>query len=283
MERIAMLSRRELSQTTTTYIVIGVVVGVTCTVAVIAILVFTRRRGQKYSALRKNSQLRKRRSSALDRESYRKSMMSTFSEVDDAQRQAMIRKSLATRSSTMDLNVDAASIRTTTTHPLEAHAEEINIQSPQPQQPLPPPSRDEEELMGLRDDWKEWEARLNANYSPSLGLHPALSPRPALDSHPAPGPHPALGPHPAFSHSRNSSNSSNSSTRSAGAYLLAASPPSRCHLGLSTNELDRRSLPPMTRPHSNSSVRSNRSLPANYEVERDPRTLLPSQASQTRS
>ncbi|KAK1241454.1 hypothetical protein MKX08_001428 [Trichoderma sp. CBMAI-0020] len=268
MESITMLSRRELSQTTTTYIIIGVVVGVTCTVAVIAILIFTRRRGQKYSALRKNSQLRKRSSSALDRESYRKSVMSTFSEVDDAQRQAMIRKSLATRSSTMDLNVDAASIRTTTTHPLEAHAEETTIQSPQPQQPLPPPSRDEEELMGLRDDWKEWEARLNANYSPSLGLHPALSPLPAL------------GPHPAPSHSRNSSNSS---TRSAGAYLLAASPPSRCHLGLSTNELDRRSLPPMTRPHSNSSVRSNRSLPANYEVERDPRTLLPSQASQTRS
>lgn len=279
MERIMRLSRRELSQTTTTYIIIGVVVGVTCTAAVIAILIFTRRRGQKYSQLRKNSQLRKRRSSTIDRESYRKSMMSTFSEVDDAQRQAMIRKSLATRSSTMDLNVDAVSIRTTTTHPLETQAAQTDIQSPQPQLPLPPPSRDEESSIGLKEDWKEWEARLNENYSPSLGLHPALSPRPALDSHPVFGPHPALGPRPAISHSRQSSNSS---TASAGAYLLDASPPSQCHLGLSTNELDRRSLPPMTRPHSIVSVKSNRSLPSNYEVEHDPRTLHQSQQSRTR-
>ncbi|KAL7925155.1 hypothetical protein ACQKWADRAFT_242928 [Trichoderma austrokoningii] len=279
MDKITMLSRRDPSQTTTIYIIIGAaVVCVICAVAAVAILIFSRRRGQKYSQLRKNNQLRKRSSSALDRESHRKSMMSTFSEVDDAQRQAMIRKSLATRSSTMDLNADAASIRTAAaTHPLLAHAEETNIQSPQPQQPLPPPSQDEESLIGLRDDWKEWEARLNSNYSPSLGLHPALSPRPELDSHPALVPRPALGPHPALSHSRNSSSSSNSSTRSAGAYLLTASPPSQCHLSLSTNELDRRSLPPMTRPHSHSSLRSNRSLPANYEVEQDPRTRLPSQ------
>jgi hypothetical protein len=256
MEKTAMLSRRQLPKTTMIYIIVGVVVGVSCTVAVIAFLVIKRRKGQKYS------QLRKRRSSTIDRESYRKSMMSTFSEVDDFQRQAMIRKSLATRSSTMELNIDAmyaGSIHTTTTHPLEENTAETEPQLPETQLQLPPPSRDDESLIGLKEDWKEWEARLHENQSLSLDFHPAVAPQ-------AP-----------------SRKGSASSTGSTGAYLLDAGPPSQCHLGVSTTELDRRSLPPMTRPHSVVSVETTRSLPANYEVEQDARTLHQVQESWTRS
>ncbi|KAM0258376.1 hypothetical protein ACHAQJ_003851 [Trichoderma viride] len=251
MEKTAMLSRRELPKSTMIYIIVGVVVGVSCTAAVIAFLLFKRRQGKK----QKYSQLRKRRSSTIDRESYRKSMMSTFSEVDDAQRQAMIRKSLATRSSTMELNVDALSIHTTNTHPLEENTAETRL--PQTQLPLlPPPSRDEESLVGLKEDWKEWEARLHENHSLSLDYHPAVSPL---------------------------RKDSASSTGSTDAYLLDAGPPSQCHLGVSTTELDRRSLPAMTRPHSVVSVETTRSLPANYQVEQDPRTTHPLQESRTRS
>ncbi|RFU74121.1 hypothetical protein TARUN_8121 [Trichoderma arundinaceum] len=238
MDKTAILSRRELPKTTMIYIIVGVVVGVTCTVGVITFLVLKHRKGQKYS------QLRKRKPDTIDRESYRKSMMSTFSEVDDAQRQAMIRKSLATRSSTMELHLEAQSIRTTTPRPLGGH----NLDT---QLPLPPPSRDEESLVeesliGLRADWKEWEARLHENQSLSLDFHPAVAP---------------------------SRKDSTSSTGSNGAYLLDASPPSQCHIGVSTTELDRRSLPSMTRPHSVVSVETTRSLPTQYEVKQDPRTL----------
>ncbi|KAH6608621.1 hypothetical protein Trco_001967 [Trichoderma cornu-damae] len=244
MDKTAMPSRRQLPETTAIYIIVGAVAGITLTVAVVVFLVLKRRRGQKYS------QLRRRKPNAADRESYRKSVMSTFSEVDDAQRQAMIRKSLATRSSTMELHMDAASIYTTTTHPLE----ERNAQTPLP---LPPPSRDEElsveeSQVGLRADWKEWEARLHENQSLSLDFHPAVAP---------------------------SRKGSTSSTGSNGAYLLDAGPPSHCHIGVAPSELDRRSLPSMTRPHSVVSVDTTRSLPANYEVTQDPRTLHPLQQS----
>ncbi|KAL7786212.1 hypothetical protein V8C37DRAFT_405541 [Trichoderma ceciliae] len=234
---VTMLSRRQLPETTMTYIIVGVVVGVTCTVGVIAFLLVKHRKGQKYS------QLRKRRSSTIDRESYRKSVMSTFSEVDDAQRQAMIRKSLATRSSTIELHMDAGSIHTAS-YPLEEHKEDNNVET---ELPLPPPSRDEESLLGLKADWKEWEARLHENQSLSLDFHPAVAPL---------------------------RKDSTSSTGSTGAHLLDAGPPSQCHLLVSTTELDRRSLPPMTRPPSVISVETTtRSLPTNYGVKHDSSTL----------
>lgn len=257
-----MLSRRQLPKTTMIYIIVGVVVGVTCTAGVVAFLVLRHRKGQKYSQLRK-----KRPDSAIDRESHRKSMMSTFSEVDDVQRQAMIRKSLATRSSTMELNIDGGSLYTTTSHPLMAHTvshplEEqqqqhgAETQSQLPHPSLDPSLDDEESLVGLKADWKEWEARLRDNQSLSLDFHPAIAP------------------------SRKDSTSSNGSH---GTYVLDARPPSQCHIGVSTTELDRRSLPSMTRPHSVVSVETTRSLPAKYEVKQDPRTLHQLQQPWTQS
>ncbi|ETS04508.1 hypothetical protein M419DRAFT_73848 [Trichoderma reesei RUT C-30] len=242
-DKPAILSRRELPRTTLIYIVVGLLVGVTCTAAVVAFLVVRHRRGQTYS------QLRKRRSSlatTANRESYRKSVMSTISEVDDAQRQAMIRKSLATRSSNMDLNGDAGSIFTAI-HPLDRPASRIMYRAPQPaQESLPPASRDEESLVGLKEDWKEWEARLHENYSLSLDHHPAVAPE------------------------RKASTGSNGS---AGAYRLDDGRPPRVHSGgLASPELDRQSEPPVSRPHSVVSFKSTRSLPMNYELKRDRRS-----------
>ncbi|KAL7946016.1 hypothetical protein V8C42DRAFT_49476 [Trichoderma barbatum] len=264
MDKPTMLSRRQLPKTTVIYIIVGVLVGVTCTVGVVAFLVIKHRKGQKYSQLRKRSSV-----ATTARESYRKSVMSTVSEVDDAQRQAMIRKSLATRSSMMTLNMDSGSIYTAphpldrtsshflyrpVSHPLEeavaetaaeANAEANAETTAETQEQQPPPSRDEESLIGLKADWKEWEARLHENQSLSIDFHPAVAP------------------------SRKDSTSSNDS---AGAYRLDASPPSQCHLGLATSELDRRSEPPLSRPHSVASLKSTRSLPVKYEVKRDQRS-----------
>lgn len=263
MDKTTMLSRRQLPKTTMIYIIVSVIVGVTCTAGVVAFLMIKHRKGQKYSQLRKRSSV----ATTTNRESYRKSVMSTVSEVDDVQRQAMIRKSLATRSSTMDLNMDSQSIYTTI-HPLDRTAsnllyratshplEETAVETQEPQEPLPPPSRDEESLIGLKADWKEWEARLHENQSLSLDFHPAVAP------------------------SRKDSTSSNGST---GAYRLDAGLPSQCHLGLATSELDRRSEPPLTRPHSVVSVETTRSLPMNHEDKRDPRTLHQLQQSWTHS
>ncbi|PTB67003.1 hypothetical protein BBK36DRAFT_1168517 [Trichoderma citrinoviride] len=252
----AMLSRRELPRTTLIYIVVGLLVGVTCTAAVVAFLVVRHRKGQKYS------QLRKRPTSVAtttNRESYRKSVMSTISEVDDAQRQAMIRKSLATRSSNMDLNGDSGSIYTAI-HPLDRPASRIMYRAvsrqpeepiaetheePQPahhQEPTSPPSRDEEAMVGLKDDWKEWEARLHENQALSLDYHPAVAPE------------------------RKDSTGSNGS---AGAYRLDDGRPPRSH---SAHELDRHPEPPLPRPHSVVSVQSTRSLPMDYEAKRDRRS-----------
>ncbi|KAL6873082.1 hypothetical protein J3F83DRAFT_713533 [Trichoderma novae-zelandiae] len=256
MDTPAMLSRRELPRTTMIYIIVGVVVGVACTAAVVAFLVIKHRRGQKYSQLRKRSSL----ATTANRESYRKSVMSTISDVDDAQRQAMIRKSLATRSSNMDLDVDSGSIYAAI-HPLDRPASRIMYRAvshrpeepiaetreePQPTQELmPPPSRDEESLVGLKADWKEWEARLYENQSLSLDYHPAVAPQ------------------------RKDSTSSNGS---AGAYRLDAGLPPRSCPGLASPELDRHSEPALSRPHSVVSVETTRSLPMNYEVRRDRRS-----------
>lgn len=284
-----MLSRRELPKTTMIYIIVGVVVGVTCTVGVIVFLLIRHRKGQKYS------QLRKRSTSATtnnNRESYRKSIMSTVSEVDDVQRQAMIRKSLATRSSMMTLNtmmMDSSSVYTAphpldrtashflyrpVSHPLEeaiteaatetpteTAAEVVAETTPETQESHPPPSRDEESrdeesLIGLKADWKEWEARLHENQSLSLDLHPAIAPE------------------------RKDSTGSNGSH---GEYRLANGRPTRAHLSLITSELDRRSEPPMSRPNSVVSVKSNRSLPMKYDVRRDTRSPHQLQHSWTAS
>ncbi|KAL7935370.1 hypothetical protein V8C35DRAFT_279104 [Trichoderma chlorosporum] len=280
MDKPATLSRRGLPKTTMIYIIVGVVVGVTCTVGVIAFLVIKHRKGQKYSQLRKRTPA----ATTNNRESYRKSIMSTVSEVDDAQRQAMIRKSLATRSSMMTLNMDAGSVYTAphpldrtashflyrpVSHPLEEAITETAVESAaeeaitetaveiaaetvaeapeaqEPQEPQPPPSRDEESLLGLKEDWKEWEARLHQNRSLSLDYHPAVAPE------------------------RKDSTGSNGAT---GEYRLDAGPPSQAHLGLATTEFDRRSVPPMSRPNSVVSLKSTRSLPMKYEVKRDPRS-----------
>ncbi|KKP03004.1 hypothetical protein THAR02_04883 [Trichoderma harzianum] len=287
MDKSTMLSRRELPKTTMIYIIVGVVVGVTCTVGVIVFLVIRHRKGQKYSQLRKRSSVPAATNN--NRESYRKSIMSTVSEVDDAQRQAMIRKSLATRSSMMTLNtmmMDSSSVYTAphpldrtashflyrpVSHPLEEAITEAATETPteaatetptetaaaavaetapETQEPHPPPSRDEESrdeesLIGLKADWKEWEARLHENQSLSLDLHPAIAPE------------------------RKDSTSSNGSH---GEYRLANGRPTRAHLSLITSELDRRSEPPMSRPNSVVSVKSNRSLPTKYEVRRDTRS-----------
>ncbi|OPB46894.1 hypothetical protein A0O28_0070180 [Trichoderma guizhouense] len=279
MDKRTMLSRRELPKTTMIYIIVGVVVGVTCTVGVIVFLVIRHRKGQKYSQLRKRSTTA---TTNNNRESYRKSIMSTVSEVDDAQRQAMIRKSLATRSSMMTLNtmmMDSSSVYTAphpldrtashflyrpVSHPLEEAITEATAETtptettaaavtettPETQEPHPPPSRDEESrdeesLIGLKADWKEWEARLHENQSLSLDLHPAIAPE------------------------RKDSTGSNGSH---GEYRLANGPPTRAHLSLITTELDRRSEPPMSRPNSVVSVKSNRSLPMKYDVRRDTRS-----------
>ncbi|UKZ79640.1 hypothetical protein TrVFT333_007400 [Trichoderma virens FT-333] len=263
MDHPTTLSRRELPKTTMIYIIVGVIVGVTCTAGVIAFLVIRHRKGQKYSQLRKRSSV-----ATTTRESYRKSIMSTVSEVDDAQRQAMIRKSLATRSSMMTLNMDSGSIYTAphpldrtsshflyrpVSHPLEeaiteaepatesaveTAAETIADTTAETEEPLPPPSRDEESLIGLKADWKEWEARLHENQSLSLDFHPAVA-HPALGDPAAT--HPALR-NPAVPPSRKDSTGSNGS---AGEYRLDAGPPSQAHLGLATSELDRRSEPPL--------------------------------------
>ncbi|KAL6694853.1 hypothetical protein J3F84DRAFT_32395 [Trichoderma pleuroticola] len=279
MDKPTMLSRRQLPKTTMIYIIVGVVVGVTCTVGVILFLVMRHRKGQKYSQLRKRAPV----ATANNRESYRKSIMSTVSEVDDAQRQAMIRKSLATRSSMMTLNMDSSSVYTAphpldrtashflyrpVSHPLEeaiteAAAETVTETTAaavaetatETQEPHPPPSRDEESrdeesLIGLRADWKEWEARLHENQSLSLDFHPAVAPE------------------------RKDSTGSNGSH---GEYRLANGPPTQAHLGLTTSELDRRSEPPLSRPHSVVSVISTRSLPTKYDVKRERDTRSPHQ------
>ncbi|TFB00511.1 hypothetical protein CCMA1212_007976 [Trichoderma ghanense] len=254
-----MLSRRELPRTTLIYIVVGLLVGVTCTAAVVAFLVVKHRRGQQqYSQLRKRNPL----ATATNRESYRKSVMSTISEVDDAQRQAMIRKSLATRSSNMDLNGDAGSIFTAI-HPLDRPASRITyraLSNQQPEDPIaetqeeprppaqesvPPRSADEESLVGLKEDWKEWEARLHENHSLSLDHHPAVAPE------------------------RKDSTGSNGS---GGAYRLDDGRPPRSYTSPASPELDRHSESPVTRPHSVVSFQSTRSLPMNYEVKRDRRS-----------
>lgn len=288
MDKPTMLSRRELPKTTMIYIIVGVVVGVTCTVGVIVFLVIRHRKGQKYSQLRKRSTT----ATTNNRESYRKSIMSTVSEVDDAQRQAMIRKSLATRSSMMTLNtmmMDSSSVYTAphpldrtashflyrpVSHPLEEAITEAATETPtettaavvaettpETQEPHPPPSRDdesrdEEALIGLKADWKEWEARLHENQSLSLDLHPAIAPE------------------------RKDSTGSNGSH---GEYRLANGLPTRAHLSLITSELDRRSEPPMSRPNSVVSVKSNRSLPMKYDVRRDTRSPHQLQHSWTAS
>ncbi|KAL6818571.1 hypothetical protein GGI42DRAFT_8792 [Trichoderma sp. SZMC 28013] len=285
MDKPTMLSRRELPKTTMIYIIVGVVVGVTCTVGVIVFLVIKHRKGQKYSQLRKRTTV----ATTNNRESYRKSIMSTVSEVDDAQRQAMIRKSLATRSSMMTLNMDASSVYTAphpldrtashflyrpVSHPLEeaiteaaaetvtetgaetvteTAAEAVAETAPETQESHPPPSRDEESrdeesLIGLKADWKEWEARLHENHSLSLDYHPAVAPE------------------------RRDSAGSNGSN---GEYRLANGPPTRAHLSLITSELGRRSVPPPSRPHSVVSIESTRSLPMKYEVRRERDTRSP--------
>ncbi|KAK0761123.1 hypothetical protein N5P37_006069 [Trichoderma harzianum] len=292
MDKPTTLSRRELPKTTMIYIIVGVVVGLTCTVGVIVFLVIRHRKGQKYSQLRKRSTTA---TTNNNRESYRKSIMSTVSEVDDAQRQAMIRKSLATRSSMMTLNtmmtlnMDSSSVYTAphpldrtashflyrpVSHPLEEAITEAATETPtetsaaavaettpETQEPHPPPSRDEESrdeesLIGLKADWKEWEARLHENQSLSLDLHPAIAPE------------------------RKDSTGSNGSN---GEYRLANDPPTRAHLSLITSELDRRSEPPMSRPNSVVSVKSNRSLPMKYDVRRDTRSPHQLQHSWTAS
>ncbi|QYT02388.1 hypothetical protein H0G86_009391 [Trichoderma simmonsii] len=289
MDKPTMLSRRELPKTTMIYIIVGVVAGVTCTVGVIVFLVIRHRKGQKYSQLRKRSTTA---TTNNNRESYRKSIMSTVSEVDDAQRQAMIRKSLATRSSMMTLNtmmMDSSSVYTAphpldrtashflyrpVSHPLEEAITEAATETPtettatavaettpETQEPHPPTSRDEElrdeeSLIGLKADWKEWEARLHENQSLSLDLHPAIAPE------------------------RKDSTGSNGSH---GEYRLANGPPTRAHLSLITSELDRRSEPPMSRPNSVVSVKSNRSLPMKYDVRRDTRSPHQLQHSWTAS
>lgn len=259
----AMLSRRELPRTTLIYIVVGLLVGVTCTAAVVAFLVVKHRKGQTYSQLRKRTTSP---ATATKRESYRKSVMSTISEVDDAQRQAMIRKSLATRSSNLDLDGDAGSIFTAI-HPLDRPASRLMYRAvsnqPPPEEPIaethdeepqpapqesiimPPASRDEESLVGLKEDWKEWEARLHENHSLSLDHHPAVAPE------------------------RKDSTGSN---ESAGAYRLDDGRPPRSHSGFASPELDRHSEPPVSRPHSVVSFKSTRSLPMNYEAKRDRRS-----------
>ncbi|PTB54095.1 hypothetical protein M431DRAFT_88073 [Trichoderma harzianum CBS 226.95] len=264
MDKPTTLSRRELPKTTMIYIIVGVVVGLTCTVGVIVFLVIRHRKGQKYSQLRNRSTTA---TTNNNRESYRKSIMSTVSEVDDAQRQAMIRKSLATRSSMMTLNtmmtlnMDSSSVYTAP-HPLDRTASHFLYQTtPETQEPHPPPSRDEESrdeesLIGLKADWKEWEARLHENQSLSLDLHPAIAPE------------------------RKDSTGSNGSN---GEYRLANGPPTRAHLSLITSELDRRSEPPMSRPNSVVSVKSNRSLPMKYDVRRDTRSPHQLQHSWTAS
>ncbi|KAH0491266.1 hypothetical protein TgHK011_002703 [Trichoderma gracile] len=256
----ATLSRRELPRTTLIYIVVGLLVGVTCTAAVVAFLVVRHRRGQTYTHLRKRPT--SLATTTANRESYRKSVMSTISDVDDAQRQAMIRKSLATRSSNLDLNGDAGSIYTAI-HPLDRPASRImyravsnqpppeepiaeTMEEPQPaQESMPLASRDEESLVGLKDDWKEWEARLHENHSLSLDHHPAVAPE------------------------RKDSTGSNGS---ADAYRLDDNRPPRPHSGLASPELDRHSEPPVSRPHSVVSFKSTRSLPMVNEVKRDRRS-----------
>jgi hypothetical protein len=70
MDKPTTLSRRELPKTTMIYIIVGVVVGLTCTVGVIVFLVIRHRKGQKYSQLRKRSTTA---TTNNNRESYRKS------------------------------------------------------------------------------------------------------------------------------------------------------------------------------------------------------------------
>ncbi|KAH8886889.1 hypothetical protein GQ53DRAFT_750093 [Thozetella sp. PMI_491] len=86
---------------------------------------------------------------------------------EDVQRHAIIRKSLASRSSVMLSESDAQRI---------SRSSAILSEAEVPQRIPPTTDEDEEEQAGsLRDDWKEWEAKLQMERQRSGEQHPLES------------------------------------------------------------------------------------------------------------
>lgn len=110
-----------------------------------AVLVYFRRRGYREAI---------RRDPSLSSEEYvRRRMMSAaaLQEEEERQRNIMIRKSLASRSFDWSSQSDRQSL-----------------------------DADESMPTGLKEDWKEWEARMRRERSDSVRQHPASSPIPDM-------------------------------------------------------------------------------------------------------
>ncbi|KAJ2899389.1 Transcription initiation protein [Zalerion maritima] len=143
---------------TTTWIIIGVIIGVLVVLSVVFLF------RMKRSSAKKARDSERSRSAPLGRGEFarvRKLSNVKQMEEQETQRAIMIRKSLATRSTTSSMS----SIMSRYSNIPHRGEDEEDIEL------------DDDRPRGLRDDWKEFEARINRERSSSGEIHPCITDR----------------------------------------------------------------------------------------------------------
>ncbi|KAK5990760.1 hypothetical protein PT974_09030 [Cladobotryum mycophilum] len=169
-------------------IAVVIIAGLSCLILIALILAKRLRRQKHHESTKRNSDT----SSMLEKQ-HTITNKPSMQGIQELQRRSMIEKSLTSRTSSWATNTSATRVGADC--------------------PL-----DQEATVGLKEDWKEWEAQLHQDQSLSLVHHPAIHDSPQ------------------------------ESTNYHGSYLLRTASPSRCHLGAFIFEQDNATIPSTAKP-----------------------------------